>query len=130
MPANFGLKRDHVKLQDQKTADDFKKLIKVLQDDNFKLEEERAKLKHALRVMSIQDMYNIDDKSADREQLFKKILEDRLKRMSYDELQKVDEFIVRLLNGNAGLEGVRIERLTAENKMLKGNTNTADPIDS
>lgn len=129
MPANFGLKRDHVKLQDQKTADDFKKLIKVLQDDNFKLEEERAKLKHALRVMSIQDMYHIDDKSADREQLFKKILEERLKRMSYDELQRVDEFIVRLLNGNEGNEGVRIERLTAENKMLKGNTNTADPMD-
>lgn len=86
-------------------------------------------MKHALRVMSIQDMYNIDERSADREQKFKVILEERLKRMSYDELQKVDDFIVRLLNGNEGNEGIRIERLTAENRMLKNNTNTADPID-
>ena len=79
--------------------------------------------------MSIQDMYNIDERSADREQKFKVILEERLKRMSYDELQKVDDFIVRLLNGNEGNEVIRIERLTAENRMLKNNTSTADPID-
>jgi hypothetical protein len=30
VPANFGLKRENVKLHDMKTADDLKKLVKVL----------------------------------------------------------------------------------------------------
>lgn len=80
--------------------------------------------------MSIQDMYHIDDKSADREQKFKSILETRLNRMRYDELVKVDEYIVRLLNGNEGNEGLRIERLAKENRELRNNThNTDDRID-
>jgi hypothetical protein len=50
--------------------------------------------------------------------------------MSFNELEKVDDFIVRLLNGNEGNEGLRIERLTAENNMLKNNTHTTnEPID-
>ncbi len=50
--------------------------------------------------------------------------------MSFNELEKVDDFTVRLLNGNEGNEGLRIERLTAENNMLKNNTHTTnEPID-
>lgn len=50
VPANFGVHLDKIKLHDKEKIDDFKKLIKVLQDDNYKLEEERARLKHALKV--------------------------------------------------------------------------------
>ncbi len=50
VPDNYGIKLDQIKLHDREKIDDFKKLIKVLQDDNYKLEEERAKLKHALKI--------------------------------------------------------------------------------
>ena len=50
VPDNYGINLEQVKLHDKEKIDDFKKLIKVLQDDNYKLEEERAKLKHALKV--------------------------------------------------------------------------------
>lgn len=50
VPDNYGIKLDQIKLHDKDKIEDFKKLIKVLQDDNYKLEEERAKLKHTLKV--------------------------------------------------------------------------------
>ena len=62
--------------------------------------------------------------NADRDQKFLDRLVDRLKRMSFHELEKVDDFIVRLLNGNEGNEGLRIERLTAENNSLKNMAGT------
>lgn len=61
VPDNYGIKLDQIKLHDKEKIDDFKKLIKVLQDDNYKLEEERAKLKHALKVQSM--MYKSTDPS-------------------------------------------------------------------
>ncbi len=48
-PANFGIDREKVRLLDQEKIDDFKKLIRVLQEDNYRLEEERAKLKHMIK---------------------------------------------------------------------------------
>lgn len=122
VPANFGLKRENVKLHDMKTADDLKKLVKVLQDDNFHLEEERAKLKHALRVLSIQDLNGIDDRNPDTEK-YRKMLFERINRMKYDELQKIDGFIVRLLNGSDGNDADRIARLNAELASLRNNQN-------
>jgi hypothetical protein len=49
VPANYGKDREAVRLLDREKIDDFKKLIRVLQDDNYRLEEERAKLKHMLK---------------------------------------------------------------------------------
>jgi hypothetical protein len=70
VPDNYGIKLDQIKLHDKDKIDDFKKLIKVLQDDNYKLEEERAKLKHALKVQSM--MYN----SSDPSQRYKNLTQD------------------------------------------------------
>jgi hypothetical protein len=49
VPKNYGLNLDQVKLHDREKIEDYKKLIRVLQDDNYKLEEERARLKHMLK---------------------------------------------------------------------------------
>ena len=49
VPKNYGINREQVKLHDREKIDDFKKLIRTLQDDNYRLEEERAKLKHMLK---------------------------------------------------------------------------------
>lgn len=46
VPDNYGIPLETIKLYDKERIEDFKKLIKVLQDDNYKLEEERANLKH------------------------------------------------------------------------------------
>ena len=46
VPDNYGINLENIKLHDQERIEDFKKLIKVLQDDNYKLEEERANIKH------------------------------------------------------------------------------------
>lgn len=61
VPDNYGIKLDQIKLHDKDKIEDFKKLIKVLQDDNYKLEEERAKLKHTIKVQSM--MYKSSDPS-------------------------------------------------------------------
>jgi hypothetical protein len=45
VPDNFGIKVDEIKLHDKEKIEDYIKLIKVLQDDNLKLEKERATLK-------------------------------------------------------------------------------------
>ena len=49
VPDNFGIDLTTIKLHDKEKIEDFKRLIKVLQDDNYKLEEERARLKHAVK---------------------------------------------------------------------------------
>lgn len=76
VPDNYGIKLDQIKLHDKEKIDDFKKLIKVLQEDNFKLEEERAKLKHAIKIQSM--MYKSTDPS------------ERFKGLSQDQLMSVD----------------------------------------
>ena len=46
VPENYGINLDEIKLHDREKIHDFKKLITVLQNDNYKLEEERAHLKN------------------------------------------------------------------------------------
>jgi regulator of replication initiation timing len=53
VPKNYGINLEQVKLHDREKIDDYKKLIRVLQDDNYRLEEERAKLKHMLKQQSM-----------------------------------------------------------------------------
>jgi len=50
VPDNYGIDKEKIKLLNKEKIEDFRKLIKVLQEDNYKLEEERAKLKHALKI--------------------------------------------------------------------------------
>jgi hypothetical protein len=56
VPDNYGIDLEKIKLHDREKINDYKKLIKVLQDDNYKLEEERATLKHKIKMQSM--MYN------------------------------------------------------------------------
>lgn len=53
VPSNYGIDREKVKLMDREKIDDFKKLIRVLQEDNYRLEEERARLKHMMKQQSM-----------------------------------------------------------------------------
>jgi len=53
LPANFGIDRENVKLLDREKIDDYKKLVRVLQEDNYHLEQERANLKHRLKQQSM-----------------------------------------------------------------------------
>lgn len=53
VPSNYGINLEQVKLHDREKIDDYKKLIRVLQEDNYKLEEERARLKHMLKQQSM-----------------------------------------------------------------------------
>jgi len=50
LPDNYGKNLvEQIKLHDREKIEDYKKLISVLQEDNYKLEEERARLKHMLK---------------------------------------------------------------------------------
>ena len=49
VPDNYGIELGQIKLSNEKKIENYTKLIKVLQDDNYRLEEERAKLKNMLK---------------------------------------------------------------------------------
>lgn len=53
VPDNFGIDRERVRLMDREKIDDYKKLVRILQEDNYLLEQERAKLKHRMKEMSM-----------------------------------------------------------------------------
>ena len=53
VPENFGVDRENIKVLDQERIEDFKKLIGVLQSDNYTLEKERASLKHQLKTQAM-----------------------------------------------------------------------------
>lgn len=89
VPNNYGIDREKVKLMDRDKIDDFKKLIRVLQEDNYRLEQERAKLKHMLKQQSM--MYS-SDKPDQRYQQF---------NLNPDQIARVDEFVWKLVNGEA-----------------------------
>jgi hypothetical protein len=46
LPDNYSIDYDSIKLHDKQRIGDYKKLIQVLQTDNYNLEKERANLKH------------------------------------------------------------------------------------
>lgn len=53
VPDNYGIDLSEIKLNSEKKIENYTKLIKVLQDDNYKLEEERARLKHLIKQQSM-----------------------------------------------------------------------------
>lgn len=104
VPDNFGMQIDQVKLHDKDKIEDYRKLIKVLQDDNYKLEEERAKLKHALKLQSM--MKNSTDPA------------ERYKGLSDNQMFTVDQFVLRLLSGDT-TDTSDAYALKRENESLK-----------
>ncbi len=59
VPDNYGIPLETIKLHDKERIEDYKKLIKVLQNDNYKLEEERANMKHQLKLQAM--MYKTNE---------------------------------------------------------------------
>jgi len=49
VPDNFGIDREKVRLMDWEKIDDYKKLVRILQEDNYELEKTRAELKNKLK---------------------------------------------------------------------------------
>ena len=89
VPDNFGVNLEAIKLHDKERIEDYKKLIKVLQNDNYKLEEERAKMKHELKLKAMYFESNQTDPSL------------RYKNISDTQLQAVDKYVIDMLQGNA-----------------------------
>ena len=106
VPANYGIDREKVKLTDREKIDDFKKLIRVLQEDNYRLEAERAKLKHMLKQQSM--MYSSKNPDSKYQHL----------NLTPDQVSRVDEFVWKLVNGEAN-EPSDFYEIRAENEKLK-----------
>ena len=106
VPDNYGIPLETIKLYDKERIEDFKKLIKVLQDDNYKLEEERANLKHQIKLQAM--MY----KSTETDPQL------RYKNLTNEQLQSVDTYVINLLQGNAH-EAADFYKLKKENEQLK-----------
>lgn len=60
IPDNWGCEPQKriIKLQDRETVFEYKRLVKILQEDNYNLEKERARLKHQLKQMAIYGSLN------------------------------------------------------------------------
>lgn len=106
VPDNYGIPLETIKLYDKERIEDFKKLIKVLQDDNYKLEEERANLKHQLKLQAMIYKSNETDPRL------------RYKGLSDEQLQSIDDYVIRLLQGSA-TEPADFYKLKKENEHLK-----------
>ena len=89
VPENFGVDRENIKVLDQERIEDFKKLIGVLQSDNYTLEKERASLKHQLKTQAM--LYQNGESEPSK----------RYKNLTEDELFKVDKYAMRLKAGDA-----------------------------
>ena len=104
VPDNYGMDLSKLKLGSEKKIENYTKLIKVLQDDNYKLEEERARLKHMLKQQSMLYTNNTPW--------------DRYPNLTPDELNKVDQFVMKLKSGEAE-DPADFYKLKKENTVLK-----------
>lgn len=104
VPDNYGMDLSQLKLGSEKKIENYTKLIKVLQDDNYKLEEERARLKHMLKQQSMLYTNNTPW--------------DRYPHLTPDELNKVDQYVMKLKSGEAE-EPADFYKLKKENTVLK-----------
>ena len=86
VPENYGINAEQIKFLDREKIDDYKKLIRVLQEDNYRLEEERARLKHMLKQQSM--LYKTDQPNA------------RYKNLTPEQLFKVDQYVLKLVAGD------------------------------
>jgi hypothetical protein len=104
VPDNFGIDLAQLKLQGEKKIENYTRLIKVLQDDNYKLEEERARLKHQLKQQSLLYTNNTPW--------------DRYKTLTPEQLFKVDQYVLKLQAGEAE-DPADFYKLKKENTVLK-----------
>jgi hypothetical protein len=104
VPDNYGIDLAQIKLNSDKKIETYTKLIKVLQDDNYKLEEERARLKHMLKQQSLLYTNNTPW--------------DRHPKLTPEELAKVDQYVMRMQTGEAN-EPADFYKLKKENASLK-----------
>ncbi len=104
VPDNYGIDLATIKLNADKKIENYTKLIKVLQDDNYKLEEERARLKHMLKQQSM--MYGNNTPW------------DRHPDLNPEQLFKVDQYVIRLKSGETE-EPSDFYKLKKENATLK-----------
>ena len=85
VPENYGKNLvEQIKMHDREKIEDYKKLITVLQDDNYRLEEERARLKHLLKQQSI---------------LYKQEPSQRYKGLNQEQIFKVDQYVMKMKEG-------------------------------
>ena len=108
VPTNFGIEIDQIKLQDKETIDDYKRLIKELQNDNYSLEAERAKLKEKIKHQSM--LYKATDPT------------ERFRGLTQDQIQMLDEYVLRLRTGE-------VEDPTEYNKIKKENIELKAKLD-
>ena len=104
VPTNFGIQIDQIKLHDKETIDDYKRLIRELQNDNYNLEQERARLKERIKHQTM--MYKSSDPT------------ERFKGLTSDQIQKVDMYVLRLKTGEVE-DLTEYHKIKAENEQLK-----------
>ena len=104
VPDNYGIELGQIKLSNDKKIENYTKLIKVLQDDNYRLEEERAKLKNMLKQQSM--MYSNSTPW------------DRYPNLTKEQQFSVDQYVLKLLAGEAE-EPANFYKLKKENALLK-----------
>ena len=104
VPDNYGIDLAQIKLHTEKKIENYTKLIKVLQDDNYKLEEERARLKHQLKQQSLLYTNNTPW--------------DRYKNLTPEQLFRVDQYVLKLQAGEAE-DPSDFYKLKKENTVLK-----------
>lgn len=104
VPDNYGIDLASIKLHQEKKIENYTRLIKVLQDDNYKLEEERARLKHMLKQQSM--LYTNNQPW------------DRYPGLTPEDLFKVDQFVLKLQAGQSE-EPADFYKLKKENTVLK-----------
>ena len=104
VPTNFGIQIDQIKLHDKETIYDYKRLIRELQNDNYNLEQERARLKERIKHQTM--MYKSSDPT------------ERFKGLTSDQIQKVDMFVLRLKTGEVE-DLTEYHKIKAENEQLK-----------
>ena len=89
VPDNFGIDREKVILLNKEKIDDYKKLVRILQEDNYVLENERANLKHKIKQMSM----NINNK--DPSQRYEAL------NLNSEQIHLLDLYVLKLANNEA-----------------------------
>ena len=105
IPDNWGCEPQKriIKLQDRETVYEYKRLVKILQEDNYSLEKERASLKHRIKQLAIYGGMKADDKYKD---------------LTPDQILRVNQFVIKLKSGNAEEDKSSYD-LMKENQELK-----------
>lgn len=106
VPDNFGIDREKVRLMDREKIDDYKKLVRILQEDNYLLEQERANLKQRIKETSML----INNKNpVDRYEQF---------NLKPEQWVQLDQYVLKLKNDEV-IEPADIYDIKMQNEILK-----------